>query len=65
MIVTGSSFRGSLEQLRIQWPKTCYQNYMVCTNESWAVPASMTSRRFFVLEPDETYAGLQTDVSRA
>ena len=48
MIVTGSSFRGSLEQLRIQWPKTCYQNYMVCTNESWAVPASMTSRRFFV-----------------
>ena len=45
--------------------ETCFQNYIVCTNNAWAVPASMEARRFFVLEPSEEYAGTQTEPKRA
>ena len=44
--------------------ETCFQNYIVCTNNAWAVPASMEARRFFVLEPSEEYAGTQTEPKR-
>jgi hypothetical protein len=48
-----------------QRPETAFQNYVICTQGPWAVPASCESRRFFVLEPSERYCGNQTPESVA
>ena len=53
------------EKHQVQRPETCYQNYIICTQGPWAVPASCEARRFFVIEPDEKYAGNQTAESVA
>ena len=53
------------EKHQVQRPETCYQNYIICTQGPWAVPASCEARRFFVIEPDEKWAGNQTAESVA
>jgi hypothetical protein len=53
------------EKHQVQRPETCSQNYCICTQGPWAVPASCESRRFFVLEPSERYCGNQNDESEA
>ena len=48
---------------QVQRQETCFQNYAICTQGPWAVPASCESRRFFVLEPSDRYCGNQDEES--
>ena len=51
------------EKHQVQRKETCFQNYAICTQGPWAVPASCESRRFFVLEPSDRYCGNQDEES--
>ena len=51
------------EKHQVQRQEDCYQNYAICTQGPWAVPASCESRRFFVLEPSDRYCGNQDQES--
>jgi hypothetical protein len=41
-----------------------YINILMATNEEWSVPAGDEARRYFVLELDNTYAGIPTPESK-
>lgn len=48
-------------------PYVCesYQNLILAGNSDWIAPASASSRRFFVLDADNKYSGVQTAEIRA
>ena len=41
-----------------------FQNVIMSSNEDWVVPASAEARRFFVIEPSNRWAGVQSDESK-
>jgi len=42
-----------------------FQNVIMSSNEDWVVPASAEARRFFVIEPNNKWAGVQSAESKA
>lgn len=42
-----------------------FQNVIIASNEDWVVPASDNTRRYFVLECDNKYSGVQNEASKA
>ena len=46
------------------YPVHSYLNLVIASNEEWVIPASDNTRRFFVLECDNKYAGVQTHESK-
>jgi hypothetical protein len=47
------------------WTEPNMLNLVICTNGAHAVPAGMSARRFFVLQPSNRYTGAQTAEARA
>ena len=41
-----------------------FQNVVIASNEEWVIPASNNTRRFFVLECNNKYAGVQNQESK-
>jgi hypothetical protein len=37
-----------------------YQNFVITSNSPWIIQASADQRRFFCLEPADTYSGVNT-----
>jgi hypothetical protein len=59
------------DQIRINpkygkpWTERMYQNYVITSNSPWIIQASADQRRFFCLEPADTYSGVNTRRTRA
>jgi hypothetical protein len=47
------------------WVETMYQNYIITSNSPWIIQASADQRRFFCLEPADTYCGVNKPETRA
>jgi hypothetical protein len=47
------------------WTERNFVNLVICTNGNHAVPASLSARRFFVLQPSNRYSGAQSAAARA
>jgi hypothetical protein len=47
------------------WTERNFVNLVICTNGQHAVPASLSARRFFVLQPSNLYSGAQSAAAKA
>eukprot|EP01047_Picozoa_sp_COSAG01_P076735 COSAG01_NODE_13578_length_1565_cov_3.347203_1_plen_346_part_00 len=47
------------------WTERNFVNLVICTNGHHAVPASLSARRFFVLQPSNLYSGAQSTAAKA
>lgn len=60
-LVTEDNYSGQKKGKDIETNLHSYMNIIVASNEDWVVPASNTSRRFFVLETNNEKGSIQSE----